>query len=110
MNITSIQLHIINEDKLKAFATLTIEECFVIRDIKIIRGHSGLFVAMPAKKGKDGVYRDIAHPINQSTRSELEEKILIAYQEQSKALNEGPKPPIVHDINSESLNEIKVAQ
>lgn len=80
MNITDVQIFIVNEDKLKAYATITIDECFVVRDLKVIQGLSGLFVAMPAKKRKDGSFKDIAHPLNQGTRAMVEEKVLGAYQ------------------------------
>jgi len=93
MNITDVQIFPVNEDKLKAYATITIDDCFVVRDLKIIQGLSGVFVAMPAKKRKDGSFRDIAHPLNQETRVQLEEKVLAAYQaslENSGALNVRP--------------------
>jgi len=80
MNITDVQIFPVNEDKLKAYATITIDGCFVVRDLKIIQGQAGVFVAMPAKKRKDGSFRDIAHPLNLETRSELEAKVLATYQ------------------------------
>ena len=61
MDITDVQIFVANEDKLKAYATITLDNCFVVRDLKVIQGLSGLFVAMPAKKRKDGSFRDIAH-------------------------------------------------
>jgi len=79
MRISEVQIYIVNEDKLKAYATITLDECFVVRDLKIIQGHTGIFVAMPAKKRKDGTFRDIAHPLNQSTREMIEIAILDAY-------------------------------
>lgn len=82
MVITSVQIFQTQEDRLKAYATITIDNCFIIRDIKIIQGYDGLFVAMPAKKMKDGSYKDVAHPLNQSTRAIVEETILNAYKEQ----------------------------
>jgi len=87
MNISEVQIFLVNEDKLRAYATITIDDCFVVRDLKIIQGLSGVFVAMPAKKRKDGSFRDIAHPLNQETRALLENKILDAYH---KHLAEGP--------------------
>ena len=80
MNITDVQIYPVFEDKLKAYATITIDNCFVVRDLKIIQGVSGVFVAMPAKKRKDGSFRDVAHPLNVETRTLLEEKVLAAYQ------------------------------
>ncbi|MBS1983746.1 MAG: septation regulator SpoVG [Bdellovibrionales bacterium] len=80
MHITDVQIFLAQEDRLRAYATITIDACFVVRDVKIIQGHEGLFVAMPAKKRKDGTFRDIAHPLNQETREMLEKKILEAYE------------------------------
>ena len=80
MNITDVHIYIVNEDKLKAYATITLDDCFVVRDLKVIQGLTGLFVAMPAKRRKDGSFKDIAHPLNQQMRGELEEKVLKAYQ------------------------------
>lgn len=69
----------VDEDKLKAYVTVVLDNCFIVRDLKIISGNHGLFVAMPSKKRKDGSYRDIAHPLNQDTRAEMEELILKSY-------------------------------
>src|SRR5690349_7236461 len=80
MIITDVQVFPVNEDKLKAYVTITLDNCFVVRDLKIIQGMSGMFVAMPAKKRKDGTFRDIAHPLNPETRKVLEEAVLGAYQ------------------------------
>lgn len=63
MRITDVKIILVNEDRLKAYVTITIEECFVVRDLKIISGNDGLFVAMPSKKKKDNTFRDIAHPL-----------------------------------------------
>jgi len=84
MEITQIKVFPVDEDKLKAYVSIVLDECFIIRDLKIIKGNTGLFVAMPSKKRKDGSYKDIAHPLNQSTRAEIEEKILKTYLEEVK--------------------------
>lgn len=86
MNITEIQIYTVEEEKLKAFVVVTIDNCFVIRDIKIIAGPQGLFVAMPAKRSKSGEFKDIAHPINKETRVMFEERILKAYNEKVSGL------------------------
>ena len=80
MEITDVQIFLANEDKLKAYVTITLDNCFVVRDLKVIQGLSGFFVAMPAKKRKDGSFRDIAHPLNQEMRVKLEEKVLEAFK------------------------------
>jgi stage V sporulation protein G len=85
MQLTEIRVFPVDEDKLKAYVTVTFDHCFVIRDIKIITGTSGYFVSMPSKKRKDGTYKDIAHPINQQTRAMIEQQIIGEYH---KALAE----------------------
>ena len=81
MKITDIRIRIVKKDdnKLKAVASLTIDDCFAVHDIKVIDGNQGLFIAMPSKKAADGEYRDIAHPINSSTRDAIQNIILDAY-------------------------------
>jgi stage V sporulation protein G len=79
MEITEVKVFPVDEEKLKAYIAVVFDNCFVIRDLKIISGTSGLFVAMPSKKRKDGTFKDIAHPLNQSTRATMEKKILDAY-------------------------------
>jgi len=86
MNITEVRVFPVGEEKLKAFASIIFDDCFVVSDIKIIQGEQGLFVSMPSKRRKNGTFRDIAHPLNSETRREIEEKILEKYRE---ALGEG---------------------
>ncbi len=82
MKITEVKVFPVRkgDDKLKAFVTITLDSCFVIRDLKVIQGHGGLFVAMPSRRKQDGSYVDIAHPLNQDTREEMENLILQEYQ------------------------------
>ena len=93
MNITSVKIFPVNDEKLKAYATIVIEDSLVIRDIKIIMGKSGrLFVAMPSKKYKKGLFRDIIHPLNQDIRNYLEQKVFETYNSKIKYLeNTQPK-------------------
>ena len=79
MEITQIRVFPVHEDKLKAFVSVILDECFVVSDIKIIQGTSGLFVSMPSKKRKNGTFRDIAHPLNNETRRRFEEQIIAKY-------------------------------
>jgi stage V sporulation protein G len=79
MEITEVKVFPVDEEKLKAYITIVLDNCFVVRDLKIISGTAGLFVAMPSKRRKDGTFKDIAHPLNQSTRATMEKKILDAY-------------------------------
>ena len=79
MEITEVKIFPVNEEKLKAYVTIVLDQCFVVRDLKIINGSTGLFVAMPSKKRADGTYKDVAHPLNKNTRVMMEKKILEAY-------------------------------
>jgi len=79
MEITEVRVFPVNEEKLKAYVTITLDHCFVVRDLKVIHGNSGLFVAMPAKRRKDGTFKDIAHPLNTETRERMEKAILAEY-------------------------------
>ena len=81
MQITDVRVRkITKEGKMKAIVSITIDDEFVIHDIKVIEGDKGLFIAMPSKKATDGEYRDIAHPINSSTRERIQNTILDSSQ------------------------------
>ncbi|MBR1860842.1 MAG: septation regulator SpoVG [Lachnospiraceae bacterium] len=81
MEITDVRVRkTTKEGKMRAIVSVTLEDEFVIHDIKVIEGERGLFIAMPSKKSADGEYRDIAHPINSATREKLQNKILEAYE------------------------------
>jgi stage V sporulation protein G len=79
MEITDVKVFTVDEDKLRAYVTITLDGCFVVRDLKVINGNTGLFVAMPAKKRKDGTYKDIAHPLNAEMRDKMEKIVLAEY-------------------------------
>lgn len=82
MNITDVRVRkVAKEGKMKAVVSITIDEEFVVHDIKVIEGEKGLFIAMPSRKATDGEYRDIAHPINSSTREQIQKIILERYAE-----------------------------
>ena len=91
MEITQIRVFPVHEEKLKAFVSIILDECFVVSDIKIIQGNSGLFVSMPSKKRKNGTFRDIAHPLNNETRRRFEQQIITRYRE--VVVEEGGEPP-----------------
>ena len=80
MQVTEVNVFPVNEEKLKAYVTITFDNCFVVRDLKIINGKDGLFVAMPSKKRKDGTFKDTAHPLNNETRDMIESAVLAAYE------------------------------
>ena len=82
MQITDVRVRkVAKEGKLKAVVSITIDEEFVVHDIKVIEGEKGLFIAMPSKKSLDGEYRDIAHPINSGTRERIQSTILERYEQ-----------------------------
>lgn len=87
MDITEVRVFPVDEEKLKAYVTITIDNCFVVRDLKIIEGTKGLFVAMPSKKRKDGSFKDTAHPLNNETRDLIETKVLAEYEKTTKEGN-----------------------
>lgn len=88
MKITEVKVFPVNEDRLKAYVSITIDNAFVVRDLKIIQGTSGLFVAMPSKKRKDGQFRDIAHPLNQETRDLIEDVVFEAFENELRSMGE----------------------
>lgn len=96
MQITDVRVRkVAKEGKLKAVVSITIDEEFVVHDIKVIEGEKGLFIAMPSKKALDGEYRDIAHPINSRTRERIQSTILARYQQ---ALEEEPESLVVDEM------------
>ena len=86
MKISDVRIRLVNKEtnKLKAVASITFDECFVIHDIKIIDSTDGAFIAMPSRKTNDGEYKDIAHPLNTETRENIKEAILTAYYDELK--------------------------
>jgi stage V sporulation protein G len=81
MDVTEVRIFLVNnEERLKAYATITIDSVFLIRDMRVINGNTGLFVAMPSRKIKDGTFKDIAHPLNSETRQMIETKVLAEYE------------------------------
>ena len=80
IEITEVRVSVRNDEKLKAFVSITLNDSFVIRGLKIIKGNTGLFVAMPSRKRPDGQHQDLAHPINDATRRYLTEIVMAEYQ------------------------------
>ena len=83
MNITDVKVFRRDANQLKGFATIIIDDSFVVKNIKIIQGKNGLFIAMPSYKLKNGEYKDVAHPLNTETRDMLEQMILDKFNETS---------------------------
>lgn len=82
MKITEIRIHLMNEDRLKAFANVTFDDSFAVRNMKVVEGPEGLFLCMPSRKMPDGSHRDMVHPIKREFREYLERDILAAYKEE----------------------------
>ncbi len=84
MKITDVRVRLVKKDdsKLKAVASVTFDDCFVVHDIKVIEGSEGFFIAMPSRKTGEGEYKDIAHPIKTEMREELIKVILSAFEEE----------------------------
>ena len=90
MQITDVRVRKITaEGKMRAVVSITLDDEFVVHDIKVIEGEKGLFIAMPSKKANDGEYRDIAHPINSQTRERIQTLILDAYEKAAEAETDG---------------------
>ena len=79
MEITEVKVFPVNEDKLKAFVSIVFDHCFMVNDIKIIQGRQGLFISMPSRKKKSGEFKDVAHPLNNETRTMIETLVLSEY-------------------------------
>ncbi len=86
MEITDVQIRNVSaEGKLKAYATATFDDCLVLHNIKVVEGEKGLFAAMPSRKTKEGVYKDIVHPITADFRATLQDAVLTAYSKSTEA-------------------------
>lgn len=94
MQITEIKVHLTNEERLKAFVSVTFDDCFAVRNMKVVEGKTGLILCMPSRKTAEDEYRDLAHPITQEFRSYLETNILQAYHDEVAAqAHEGSPSP-----------------
>ncbi len=80
MEVTEVRVHPVEKDKVKAYVSITFDDVFVVRDLRIIQGEKGLFVTMPRRRLPDGTFRDTAHPLNKELRHVIEEKVLKEYE------------------------------
>jgi stage V sporulation protein G len=80
MNITQVKVFPVSEEKLKAYVSIVLDECFLVSDLKVIQGPNGLFISMPSKRKKNGEFKDVAHPLNRETRELMEKRILEEYE------------------------------
>lgn len=85
MEVTDVRLRRVNTDgRMRAIASITFDNEFVVHDVRVIEGNNGLFVAMPSKRTPDGEFRDIAHPINSETRAKVQDAVLAEYHRQGE--------------------------
>ncbi len=80
MEITQVKVFPVDEEKLKAYVSIVLDDCFLVSDLKVIQGPNGLFISMPSKRKKNGEFKDIAHPLNRETREQMERRILEEYE------------------------------
>ena len=90
MEITQVKVFPVDEEKLKAYVSIVLDDCFLVSDLKVIQGPNGLFISMPSKRKKNGDFKDIAHPLNRETREQMERRIL---QEYERARSQPHAPP-----------------
>ena len=104
MEITQVKVFPVEEEKLKAYVSIVLDDCFLISDLKVIQGPNGHFVSMPSKRKKNGEFKDIAHPLNRETREVMERRILEEYQ---RALAQRPpSQPQREEPTSEASVEV----
>jgi len=102
MKVTNVRVKKIDDkNRLKAVATITFDECFVIHELRLIEGQNGLFVAMPSKKNNRGEFRDVCHPITKELREEIESIVIEAYNEAESIVREVPDPEFVPEPEME---------
>lgn len=106
MKITEVRIFLKNEERLKAYASITFDDAFVVRNLKVIQGKKGLFVSMPNRKTKDGEYKDVAHPVNNEMRDSIEAQVLDAY---NSKLAENPIPSVHNEEDNANYGDFKAA-
>jgi stage V sporulation protein G len=89
MEITQVKVFPVEEERLKAYVSIVLDDCFLVSDLKVIQGPNGVFVSMPSKRKKNGEFKDIAHPLNRETRERMERRILAEYE---RVRSETPAP------------------
>jgi len=92
MEITQVKVFPVEEERLKAYVSIVLDDCFLVSDLKVIQGPNGVFVSMPSKRKKNGEFKDIAHPLNRETRERMERRILSEYE---RVRTEMPAPTAV---------------
>ncbi|MEE1108056.1 septation regulator SpoVG [Macrococcoides canis] len=108
MKVTDVRMRkLVTDSRMKALVSITLDEAFVIHDLRVIEGNNGLFVAMPSKRTSDGEFRDIAHPINSEMRQEIQEAVMKVYDE-TEAVEPGTNTvDVAEDATSEAPSQIE---
>ena len=99
MEITQVKVFPVEEERLKAYVSIVLDDCFLVSDLKVIQGPNGVFVSMPSKRKKNGEFKDIAHPLNRDTRERMERRILSEYE---RVRAEAPAPPVEEVVEEEA--------
>lgn len=112
MKITDVRLRKVNnqDTRMKALASVTFDESFVIHDLRVIDGNNGLFVAMPSKRTPDGEFRDIAHPINSEMRKHVQEEVMRVYEETADAAEDKEKHASEPTVESDPADDEETAE
>ena len=106
MDITQVKVFPVSEEKLKAYVSIVLDDCFLVSDLKVIHGPNGLFISMPSKRKKNGEFKDIAHPLNRETRELMERRIL---EEYGKAVSEQAERAGAGEVSSAPSPEVTEA-
>lgn len=107
MEITQVKVFPVEEERLKAYVSIVLDDCFLVSDLKVIQGPNGVFVSMPSKRKKNGEFKDIAHPLNRDTRERMEKRILSEYE---RVRAETPSRPVEEISAEEEAPAQEVAQ
>jgi stage V sporulation protein G len=97
MEITDVKVFRVREEKLKAFVSIVIDDCFMVNDIKVIQGRESRFISMPSRRKRNGEFKDVAHPLDNDTRSQLEARIL---EEYDRVVEEGGDEAVESDMDA----------
>ena len=103
MEITDIHIRLMNEEHLKAFASVTFDNCFVVHNMKVVEGENRIFLCMPSRKTAAGDYRDLVHPITRSFRACLEEKVLKVYRDACAAQANEPQAAQAEKVQTQDM-------
>ena len=111
MEITQVKVFSVEEERLKAYVSIVLDDCFLVSDLKVIQGPNGVFVSMPSKRKKNGEFKDIAHPLNRETRERMERRILSEYERvRAETLARPAQEPAEQEEPVEQMEEELPAQ